>query len=431
MTVRPDRLEPEDFPVPFGRYTLLGLLGEGGMARVFEAELVGHEGFRKRAALKVIRSGIGRNEARLRKALIKEARLGGLLHHPNVVETYDFGENNGQAWIAMEIVRGMGLDQLLSEGQALPPSIALEVAGQICQGLEHAHNLTDGDEPTPLVHRDLKPSNVMVAHSGLVKVLDFGIAKATHIAGHTTETGMTKGTPAYMSPEQAAGDEVDARSDLFALGCIIYELLTGRRFFRGDTVYAIMLQVIKVDDLVADPETFAPVEAVVPGISDVLRRCLVRDASKRWSSARELERSVRALQGSLPLPGPIRDWLEEREAAYAARTAELEALSLDATPGAGGMVRPRRIEELGARPTSPAGPSPSPSRPSPGAGAAGPAETIAMGRPSPAGPVAPPAPAPPVTGPAPRGAVSPPAPAPVDTRTMDPAVAPGARGAPE
>jgi len=316
------------------------------MARVFEAELTGPEGFRKKAALKVIRSGIGRNEGRLRKALIKEARLGGLLHHPNVVETYDFGETEGQVWIAMEVVRGMGLDQLLSEGIVLPPSIAMEISAQICQGLEHAHKLTVDGDPAPLVHRDLKPSNVMVARNGLVKVLDFGIAKATHLVGNTTETGMTKGTPAYMSPEQAAGDPVDARSDIFALGCIIYELITGQRFFRGDTVYAIMLQVIKVDDLMADPETLAPAEAIVPGISDVLRGCLVRDANQRWGDAREVERKLRKLQGRLPLPGPIRDWIEARESAYKARTEDLEAISLDRTPAPGGMRNPRRIENM-------------------------------------------------------------------------------------
>ena len=337
MSVRPDRLEPSDFPVSFGRYTLLGLLGEGGMARVFEAELQGHEGFRKRAALKVIRSGISGNEERLRKALIKEARLGGLLHHPNVVETYDFGETEGQAWIAMEVVEGIGLDTLLSDGGPVPPAIALEIVAQICQGLEHAHELTVEGEPAPLVHRDLKPSNVMVASSGLVKVLDFGIAKATHLVGQTTETGMTKGTPAYMSPEQAAGDRVDPRSDLFAAGCILYELLTGRRFFEGETVYAIMLQVIKVDELTGDPATFVEAEAVVPGVTEVLQSCLWRDREQRIGGARELERAVRALQGRVPPPGPIRDWLETRDA-HLRTEDELEALSLDATPAAGNRV---------------------------------------------------------------------------------------------
>ncbi|MCO4774146.1 MAG: serine/threonine protein kinase [Deltaproteobacteria bacterium] len=415
MPVRPDRLEEEDFPVPFGRYTLRGLLGEGGMARVFEAELMGPQGFRKKAALKVIRSGVGRSEQRLRKALIKEARLGGLLHHPNVVETYDFGETEGQFWIAMEVVRGMGLDELLSEGIALPPSIAMEIAAQICQGLEHAHHLESDGQPTPLVHRDLKPSNVMVARNGLVKVLDFGIAKATHIAGHTTETGMTKGTPAYMSPEQAAGDPVDARSDIFATGCILYELVTGKRFFRGDTVYAIMLQVIKVDDLLADPETLAPAEAIVPGISHVLRGCLARDADQRWGEARQLERKIRKLQGKLPLPGPIRDWVEEREVAYKARTGELVALSLDRTPDLGGMRNPHRIEGLAA--TEPMTPSMD----------AVPASTVPLAPPAAAAPSRPPpsrqpAPSAPSPPPATPGATRPMTPPVSDERKPEPAV---------
>ena len=333
MRVRPDYLEEEDFPVPFGRYTLLGLLGEGGMARVFEAELRGPQGFRKRAALKVIRAGLHGDETRLRKGLIKEARLGGLLHHPNVVETYDFGEAEGQAWIAMEVVRGIGLDELLADARPLPAAIAMEIAAQICQGLEHAHDLVVDGEPAPLVHRDLKPSNVMLSRSGLVKVLDFGIAKATHLHGNTTETGMTKGTPAYMSPEQAAGDPVDARSDIFAMGAIVFELLTGRRFFQGDTVYSIMLQVVRVDELAADPATFRDAEGIVPGIADVLRRCLVRDRDLRWSGARVLEKELRRLQGRIPAPGPIRDWLEDREAARTKDTEDLEALSLDDVPG--------------------------------------------------------------------------------------------------
>ena len=380
MPVRPDHLEEEDFPVPFGRYTLLGLLGEGGMARVFEAELRGPQGFRKRAALKVIRLGIGGDEERLRKGLIKEARLGGLLHHPNVVETYDFGETEGQAWIAMEIVRGLGLDELLMDRRPLPAAIAMEIAAQICQGLEHAHELVVDGVSAPLVHRDLKPSNVMIANAGLVKVLDFGIAKATHLHGNTTETGMTKGTPAYMSPEQAAGDPVDARSDIFAAGAIVYELLTGRRFFQGETVYSIMLQVVRVDEIAADPDTFVDAEAAVPGIADVLRRCLVRDRDLRWSGARELERALRALQGRIPAPGPIRDWLEDRAASHKLATEDLQALSLDDAPaqspgGAAilgptlplsGSVRasPSGMEQLGSAQARPAPIPPIPPTPS-------------------------------------------------------------------
>jgi eukaryotic-like serine/threonine-protein kinase len=347
--VRPDRLEEEDFPVPFGRYTLLGLLGEGGMARVFRAELRGPRGFRKRAAVKVIRASAGDQGRRLNRALIHEAMLGGLLHHPNVVETYDFGEEAGQAWIAMEQVRGVSLDELLGGGAPLPTAVALEVGAQICAGLHHAHTLEHEGTPTPLVHRDLKPTNVMVADSGLVKVLDFGIAKATHVGGHTTETGLTKGTPAYMSPEQAQAEPVDGRSDVFAAGALLYELLTGKRFFRGDTVYQIMLRVAMVEERLQDPSLPTTVEGAVPGAWSVVRRCLRADRDERFASAEELEQAIRALQGPVQAPGPIKAWVDRcraegdprfqrREPETPARirvgsSAALEELSLDATDG--------------------------------------------------------------------------------------------------
>jgi serine/threonine protein kinase len=361
--VRPDLLEEGDFPVPFGRYTLLGLLGEGGMARVFRAELQGARGFRKRSAVKVIRAAIGEMDARLTRALIHEARLGGLLHHPNVVETYDFGMENEQAWIAMEFVEGVCLSQLLQQDEPLPPPVALEMAAQICAGLDHAHTLSVDGEPAPLVHRDLKPSNVMVANTGLLKVLDFGIAKATHIGGNTTETGLTKGTPAYMSPEQAAGQEVDARSDLFAVGCLLYEMLTGKRFFSGDTVYAIMMNVVRVEDLLKDIERLDMVEAAVPGASVVVRRCMRADRAHRYASAAELERAIRSLQGPVQAPGPIKNWVDACRAAMDPRFEPpapkprrggptqlgggTEELSLDAEPAA--AAAPSAAPHLAAR----------------------------------------------------------------------------------
>ena len=347
--VRPDLLEEGDFPVPFGRYNLLGTLGEGGMARVFRAELQGLRGFRKRAAVKVIRASIGSQDERLTQALIHEAKLGGLLHHPNVVETYDFGEVDGQAWIAMELVSGIGLDRVLETREPLPPDVALEIVAQICAGLSHAHELGTAGHKTPLVHRDLKPSNVIVSDSGLVKVLDFGIAKATHIGGNTTETGLTKGTPAYMSPEQAAGQPVDARSDLFAAGCLLYEMLTGERFFGGDTVYQIMMSVVRVEELLLEQRRLDAVDAAVPGASAIVRRCMRAQREERYATALELELAVRALQGPVQAPGPIKRWLDACRAAGDPRfsdaaltpkggptqlrvTEDFEELSLDAAP---------------------------------------------------------------------------------------------------
>ena len=322
------------------------------MARVFQAELQGARGFRKKSAVKVIRAAIGEQDARLTRALIHEARLGGLLHHPNVVETYDFGEESDQAWIAMELVEGACLSQLLREDEPLPPPVALEVAAQICAGLDHAHTLSVDGKAAPLVHRDLKPSNVMIANSGLLKVLDFGIAKATHIGGNTTETGLTKGTPAYMSPEQAAGQEVDGRSDLFAVGCLLYEMLTGKRFFSGDTVYAIMMNVVRVEDLLKEMDRLDAVEAAAPGASVVIRRCMRAAREHRYSSAAELERAVRALQGPVLAPGPVKGWVDACRAAMdprfetpkpspprggprqIGRGGEPDELSLDSQPAA-------------------------------------------------------------------------------------------------
>jgi serine/threonine protein kinase len=365
--VRPDLLQEKDFPVPFGRYTLLGLLGEGGMARVFRGELQGLKGFRKPAALKVIRASVGEQGERLTRALIHEARLGGLLHHPNVVETYDFGEEAGQAWIAMEQVRGVGLDRLLETGRPLPVDVGLEIAAQICAGLHHAHTLQKDGSPSPLVHRDLKPTNVMVADSGLVKVLDFGIAKATHIGGNTTETGLTKGTPAFMSPEQAQGAPVDPRSDIFAAGALLFEMLTGRRFFSGETVYQIMLNVAMVEDRLQDSSLMCVVETAVPGAWTVIQRCLRSDREARYPSALALEQAIRGLQGPVQAPGPVQAWVERRRAEADPRflpplptssggpaqlkgSSLLEELSLDApealapTTGAGdpdaGLARP-------------------------------------------------------------------------------------------
>ncbi len=312
MTIRPDTLQDGDFPVRFGRFTLHRLLGEGGMARVFEAELEGNHGFRKRAAIKVIRRGIS-DETKLRAALVREARLGGLLSHPNVVETYDFGEVDGQAWIAMGLVEGIGLDRVLAPRRPLPADVALEVIGQICAGLDHAHSLVVDGKPAPLVHRDLKPSNVILSRSGLVKVLDFGIAKATHLTGQTTETGLTKGTPAYMSPEQAAGQKVDPRSDIFAAGALLFELLTGRRFFEGQTIFTIMMNIIKVEELIGRPGRLDMVDEALPGARDLVRRCLRSDRALRPPSAAALGAEVRALQGPTTPPGPIGDWLRSIE----------------------------------------------------------------------------------------------------------------------
>jgi serine/threonine protein kinase len=197
-----DRITPTEFPVQFGRYVLLGVLGEGGMARVYRAELRGPSEFRKAVALKVVRTGLASEDEDLRESLLREARIGGLLKHPNIVDIYDFGEEGTQPWIAMELIEGTDLATWLEQFGPPPPPVVLEIGIAICSGLADAHDLSEDGRPANLIHRDLKPSNVLVSRKGEVKVMDFGIAKASGIVDGTTRTGTVRGTPRYLSPEQ-------------------------------------------------------------------------------------------------------------------------------------------------------------------------------------------------------------------------------------
>ena len=309
--VHPDLLTSADLPVEFGRYTLLKILGEGAMARVFEAELRSEGGFRKRAAVKVIHATVADKSLKLRESLYREAQMGGLLHHPNVVETYDFGETQGHPWIAMEVIDGVRLDQLLLQYGRLPPHIVLEVGIQICDGLAHAHTLIVDGQPSSVIHRDLKPPNVMISREGQVKVMDFGIAKATHMQGPATEAGHTKGTPAYMSPEQCTAAVLDGRSDLFAVGALLFEMAAGYPFFEGESVYEVMAGVLQVEDRLRLPGILEPADSWVPGLGEVVRRCLRAERELRYAGATELDRALRAIQAQHPATFPLRTWLRQ------------------------------------------------------------------------------------------------------------------------
>jgi len=302
---------PEELPITFGRYTLLRLLGQGGMGRVFEAELSGPSGFRKRLALKVVAERSFGQDDRSRDEFLREARIGGLLRHPNVIDCYDFGVTDGHPFIAMELVDGLSLRELVARGP-LPPTVLLDCAVQICEGLAHAHGLVVDGEPLELVHRDLKPSNLLVTRQGLVKILDFGLARASQavagaeVAGAITKTGTVRGTPSYMSPEQANGSDVDPRSDLFALGAVLFELATGERFFDADDLLAVMMAIVDVDNR---NDRVMLVDGVAPGLGGLLGRLLRSDPGMRYGRASDLAVDLRVMQRRLP-PGPdLRTWV--------------------------------------------------------------------------------------------------------------------------
>ncbi len=295
VPVQPDRLVATDLPVAFGRYELLEVLGEGSMGRVFRAELQGPAGFRKPVALKVVRAGSAMATGEEAQALlVREARVGGLLRHPNIVDTYDFGAVHGQLYIAMELVDGVGLDRVLKRVGALAPAVVLELAAQIASGLASAHDLEIGGEHAGVVHRDLKPSNVLLTRDGRVKIVDFGIATWRQAQAETDDDTVW-GTPPFMSPEQVLGEDLDNRSDIFSFGALLYEMATGWRLFTAGTQPEVCLAVHDVERYCKDHQAFDKVERCVSGLSDVLARCLRFDRELRYAEAWDLADDLSSL----------------------------------------------------------------------------------------------------------------------------------------
>ena len=289
--VRPPSADRLVIPMArLGRYTLLEPVGEGGMAEVFRARLDGPMGFQKTLAIKRIRDQVVRADEEHVRALINEARIGGKLRHPNIVEVYDLGEDEGAYYIAMEFVEGVNLSDIMRTAREhrvrVPPAVLLDIGIQVCKGLAYAHQIEGDDgEPLDLVHRDLKPSNIMVSLGGITKIMDFGIAKASSNLFETTATGIAKGTPLYMSPEQLRGMRpLPSCSDLFSVGVLLTELATGKLLFAGRTIPEIITRVLNqnLNDAIDEADQR------VPGIKPVLQRLLDRDVAARYQDAGEV-----------------------------------------------------------------------------------------------------------------------------------------------
>ena len=286
----------------FGKYKILRRLGEGAFGVVYEALQPGPMGFEKRVAIKMLRSYLVRDDPRFVQSMVNEARIGGLLHHANIVDILEFGQERDRWYLAMEYVEGPTLAEILAlcrERKALLPRFAVVDLGlQICRGLHHAHEFQDSSgQPLSLIHRDLKPSNIIVDRSGIAKVCDFGIAKAASNLYDTTTSGMVKGTPRYMSPEQIAGErDLDRRSDLFSFGVILFELITGRILYDAGSLPALIHQ-IAYDD--TSPRLVAA-EAAFPGSQAVLERLLTRDREARYPDAMALSDDLRELGRAYP-----------------------------------------------------------------------------------------------------------------------------------
>ncbi|MFI5528854.1 protein kinase [Kitasatospora sp. NPDC051853] len=273
-----------------GRYVLRHLLGQGGMASV---HLAHDTVLDRQVAVKTLHTELGREQA-FRERFRREAQAVARLQHTNIVSVFDSGEDVGPdgattPYIVMEYVEGKSLRDVLNEAiarhGAMPAEQALKITGAVLSALEASHD-------QGLVHRDIKPGNVMVSTKGTVKVMDFGIARALQ-SGVTsmTQTGMVVGTPQYLSPEQALGKSVDARSDLYSVGCMLYELLTGQLPFDGDSPFSIAYKHVQEEP----PAPSGTNPAVRPGVDALVARALRKDPGHRFPTAEAMRAEVERL----------------------------------------------------------------------------------------------------------------------------------------
>jgi serine/threonine protein kinase len=285
----------------FGKYTLVAKLAQGGMAEIFLARLGGAAGFEKLVCIKRILPSYAQ-DAGFVSMFLDEARIAARISHPNVCQVYELGSLEGQYYIAMEYLEGVPVAAFRRrERYPTPPDprLVVGIAMQACEGLHHAHQLRGPDgQPLEVVHRDISPQNLFATADGIVKVLDFGIAKM-HNASQKTTTGTVKGTYAYMPPEQLRGERVDRRSDVFAMGAVVWELLARRHLFRRETDF-LTFQAITTDPI-PDVCTFRP--DVPDQIGVVITRALARDREERWPTIRAFGEAL--LQACLPVGGPL------------------------------------------------------------------------------------------------------------------------------
>src|SRR5271165_282906 len=275
--------------VKAGRYEILGELGRGAMGVVYRASdpVIG-----RTVAVKTIRlseEGTGLSRPELLSRFQTEARAAGLLTHPNIVVVYDAGEENGLYYITMELVEGKSLQALLDAGHSFPTPRVLRIMEQTCSALQFAHERN-------IVHRDVKPANLMLTADDTVKVTDFGTAKILQF-GTVQQTAHVMGTPSYMSPEQVKGRPVDGRSDIFSIGVMLYEMLTGEKPFPGQSITTVIYKIVNEDPI--PPRQINP--SIHPGLNDIVLRALAKEPEVRYQSCRELLedlRNYRALGGN-------------------------------------------------------------------------------------------------------------------------------------
>jgi len=268
-----------------GPYVLKEKVAQGGMAELFLADYIRGGGFRKKAAVKRILPHLAENKDFI-KMFTREARVAALLQHPNVVQIFDYGQIDKAYFIAMEFIDGKNLGEILSSlKQGLPVDHAIFIISETCKGLNYSHTKHDDEsrEPLNIVHRDISPQNILISYQGEVKITDFGISKASSEPS-LTQAGEIKGKLAYLSPEQVLGKPVDHRADIYALGLVFHEMLTGKRVYRFENDFEAIRAIPKTD--------IAPLTSVMPEIPEEINRivmkCLEKEKEERYQSASAL-----------------------------------------------------------------------------------------------------------------------------------------------
>ncbi len=328
-SVRPSAAAPSTF----GKYLLHRRIALGGMAEIYLASLRGPDGFEKRLVVKKIHQQYADHDAFL-KMFIKEARVAACLHHPHIVQVYEYGKIEETPYLAMELVEGASLNVIMKRaaraGVPLGPRMAAAIGVPVADALHYAHELVDDDgRHLGVVHRDVSPGNILVSYGGEVKLTDFGVVKVQQ--GEATEAGVVKGKYAYMAPEQARGHELDRRADIFSLGVVLYEVSTGRRLFRRDTPVETLTCLLRCE--VPPPTSF--IEDYPADLERVILKALSPDPAQRHQTAE-------ALAQELEVCAENHGWQLGRRAL--ART--MQAIFM--APGGGEILSPRESSASGS-----------------------------------------------------------------------------------
>jgi serine/threonine-protein kinase len=316
----------------FGRYRLLEELGRGAMGIVYLAE---DESLQRQVAVKAMLLPAGSDERAEHEGRFRqEAKAAGGLNHPNVITIHDLGREGDWLYIAMEVLRGTELRTLMS-ADLLPLPLALDIAGQVAEGLAAAH-------ARGVVHRDIKPSNIMVMDGRHAKIMDFGVARV-QASEVRTRSGVMLGSPKYMSPEQVAGHAVDPRSDIFSLGAMVYEMVTGVSAFGGAELANLLYDILHTT-----PAPASRINPAVPPLLDlVLARAMQKNPAARYQDAREMARDLEACRTGVPPPVPAAVDVTGGEATVFTSTVRAD-VPLQAKPSAFSLLPARQFDSSAA-----------------------------------------------------------------------------------